>query len=61
MEILDTTAISTALPKMAHDFQSKVVHLSAGINSYTLRAMLLINKRLDCRPPQYKKVFNAVL
>ncbi len=55
MEMLDTTAVSTALPKMAHDFQSKVVYLSAGITSYILRATLFINQRLDCRPPRGKK------
>lgn len=42
MEMLDTTAISTALPKMAHDFESNVVHLSAGITSYTVMLAVFI-------------------
>lgn len=42
MEMLDTTAISTALPKMAHDFESDVVHLSAGITSYTVMLAVFI-------------------
>ena len=42
MEMLDATAISTALPKMAHDFQSNVVHLSAGITSYTIMLAVFI-------------------
>ncbi len=42
MEMLDATAISTALPKMAHDFESNVVHLSAGITSYTIMLAVFI-------------------
>ncbi|GAA4805983.1 MFS transporter [Olivibacter ginsenosidimutans] len=42
MEMLDGTAISTALPKMAHDFQTNVVHLSAGITSYTIMLAVFI-------------------
>ncbi|ULT25109.1 MFS transporter [Sphingobacterium sp. E70] len=40
--MLDTTAISTALPKMAHDFESNVVQLSAGITSYTVMLAVFI-------------------
>jgi len=42
MEMLDATAIATALPKMANDFQSNVVHLSAGITSYTIMLAVFI-------------------
>lgn len=42
MEMLDTTAISTALPQMAKDFGSDVVHLSAGITSYTVMLAVFI-------------------
>jgi len=42
MEMLDSTAISTALPKMAHDFHTNVIHLSAGITSYAIMLAVFI-------------------
>lgn len=42
MENLDGTAISTAIPQMAHDFDVNVVSMSAGITSYLIMLAVFI-------------------
>ncbi|MFT3905885.1 MAG: MFS transporter [Steroidobacteraceae bacterium] len=42
MEMLDSTVILTALPRMAEAFQSDAVHLSVGVTAYLLALAVLI-------------------
>lgn len=42
MQNLDTTAVNTAIPKMAESFNTDVVHLSAGITSYMIALAIFI-------------------
>jgi EmrB/QacA subfamily drug resistance transporter len=42
MQGLDTTAVNTAIPTMAHSFNTDVVHLSAGVTSYLIALAIFI-------------------
>ncbi|NDV67410.1 DHA2 family efflux MFS transporter permease subunit [Dysgonomonas sp. 25] len=42
MQNLDTTAVNTAVPAMAHSFGTDVIHLSAGITSYMIALAIFI-------------------
>lgn len=42
MQFLDTTAVNTAIPAMAHAFGTDVVHLSTGVTSYLMALAIFI-------------------
>lgn len=42
MQNLDTTAVNTAIPKMAESFNTDIIHLSAGITSYMIALAIFI-------------------
>ena len=42
MQFLDTTAVNTAIPAMARDFGTDVIHLSTGITSYLIALAIFI-------------------
>lgn len=42
MQFLDTTAVNTAIPAMAHAFDTDVVHLSTGVTSYLMALAIFI-------------------
>lgn len=42
MQNLDTTAVNTAIPAMAHSFNTDVIHISSGITSYLIALAIFI-------------------